>query len=129
MAYILVEARVAVTPMDQFVRIAGTMELGGINHDINPRRVAGFLKSVNEYMPDFEYDNMKSLPVWAGLRPCSPDGLPYVGRDSKYKNLIIAAGHAMLGFTLGPVTGKLVAELVEGQETSIKIDQLAVGRY
>ena len=129
LAYILVEARVAVTPMDQFVRIAGTMELGGINLDINPRRVAGFLKSVNAYLPDFDYEKVKSLPVWAGLRPCTPDGLPYVGRDSKYKNLIVAAGHAMMGFTLGPVTGKLVTEIIEGEKTSLQIDQLAVNRY
>jgi D-amino-acid dehydrogenase len=129
LAYILVEARVAVTPMERFVRIAGTMELGGLNLDINPRRVAGFLKSVNEYLPDFDYEKARSLPVWAGLRPCSPDGLPYVGRDSKYKNLIVAAGHAMLGFTLGPVSGKLVTEIIEGRQTSLKIDQLAVNRY
>jgi D-amino-acid dehydrogenase len=129
MAYILVEARVAVTPMDNFVRIAGTMELGGINLDINPRRVAGFLKSVNAYLPDFDYEKVKSLPVWAGLRPCTPDGLPYVGRDTKYKNLIVAAGHAMMGFTLGPVTGKLVTELIQGQNTSLAIEQLAVNRY
>jgi D-amino-acid dehydrogenase len=129
LAYILLEARVAITPMNNFVRLAGTMELGGINLDINPRRVAGFLKSIEDYLPDFEYEKVKSLPVWAGLRPCSPDGLPYVGRDSKIKNLTIAAGHSMLGFTLGPVTGKLVSEIVRGEQTSLNIDQLAVDRY
>ena len=129
LAYILLEARVAITPMNNFVRLAGTMELGGINLKINPRRVAGFLKSIADYLPDFEYEKVKSLPVWAGLRPCSPDGLPYVGKDSKFKNLTIAAGHSMLGFTLGPVTGKLVAEIVNGEQTSLNIDQLAVDRY
>ena len=129
LAYILLEARVAITPMNKFVRLAGTMELGGINLKINPRRVAGFLKSIADYLPDFEYEKVKSLPVWAGLRPCSPDGLPYVGKDSKFKNLTIAAGHSMLGFTLGPVTGKLVAEIVNGEQTSLNIDQLAVDRY
>ena len=128
-AYILVEARVAVTPMQKFVRVAGTMELGGINEKINQRRVAGFLKSVKDYLPDFEYEKMKSLPVWSGLRPCSPDGLPYVGRDSKYQNLILATGHAMLGFTLGPVTGKLVTQLVMGEDLSLNIDQLKVNRF
>ena len=129
LAYILLEARVAITPMNNFVRLAGTMELGGINLKINPRRVAGFLKSIADYLPEFEYEKVKSLPVWAGLRPCSPDGLPYVGKDSKFKNLTIAAGHSMLGFTLGPVTGKLVAEIVNGEQTSLNIDQLAVDRY
>jgi D-amino-acid dehydrogenase len=129
LAYILLEARVAITPMNNFIRLAGTMELGGINLDINPRRVAGFLKSIEDYLPDFQYEKVKSLPVWAGLRPCSPDGLPYVGKDSKIKNLTIAAGHSMLGFTLGPVTGKLVSEIVRGEQTSLNIDQLAVDRY
>ena len=129
LAYILLEARVAITPMNNFVRLAGTMELGGINLDINPRRVAGFLKSIEDYLPDFKYEKVKSLPVWAGLRPCSPDGLPYLGKDSKIKNLTIAAGHSMLGFTLGPVTGKLVSEIIRGEQTSLNIDQLAVDRY
>ena len=129
LAYILLEARVAITPMNDFVRLAGTMELNGVDMSINPRRVAGFLKSIEDYLPDFEYEKVKSLPVWAGLRPCSPDGLPYVGRYSKIKNLTVAAGHSMLGFTLGPVTGKLVAEIVGGEQTSLNIDQLAVDRY
>ena len=72
---------------------------------------------------------MKDLPVWAGLRPCSPDGLPYIGRDTKYENLIVAAGHAMIGFTLGPATGKLVAEIIVWQPTSLNIDKLAVNRF
>jgi D-amino-acid dehydrogenase len=129
LAYILIEARVAVTPINGYVRLAGTMELGGIDLSVNPRRVAGFLKSIENYLPDFQYEKVKSLPVWAGLRPCSPDGLPYIGKDSKYKNLTIAAGHAMIGFTLGPVTGKLVSEIVAGEPTSLDIDQLAVNRY
>jgi D-amino-acid dehydrogenase len=129
LGYILVEARVAITPMNNFVRLAGTMELGGIDLSVNPRRVAGFLKSIAQYLPDFEYDKFKDLPVWAGLRPCSPDGLPYVGRDNKISNLIVAAGHAMVGFTLGPVTGKLVSEIIAGEPTSLNIDQLAVNRY
>lgn len=128
-AHILIEARVAITPMNKFLRLAGTMEFGGINHNINPRRVAGYLKSIANYFPDIRYDNVKNLPVWAGLRPCSPDGLPYVGRDKKYNNLVIAAGHAMLGFTLGPVTGKLVSEIIEGKPTSLNIEQLATDRY
>ena len=128
-SYILVEARVAVTPMGDFVRLAGTMELDGINLRVNPRRVAGFLKSIEGYLPEYKYAETKNLPVWAGLRPCSPDGLPYLGRDSKYQNLIVATGHAMVGFTLGPVTGKLVAEIIAGEQPSVNIAQLAVDRY
>ena len=128
-SYILEEARVAITPMNDFIRLAGTMELDGINLNINERRVAGFLKSIEAYLPDYKYEEIKSLPVWAGMRPCSPDGLPFLGRDKKYKNLIVAAGHAMVGFTLGPATGKLVAEIINETKTTIKINQLAIDRY
>ena len=128
-SYILVEARVAITPLDKFTRVAGTMEIAGLDQSVNKRRVAGYLKSVENYLPDFKYEKMKDLPVWAGLRPCSPDGLPYIGRDNKYDNLIVAAGHAMIGFTLGPATGKLVSELVNGQPTTLNIAQLAVNRF
>lgn len=129
LSYILVEARVAITPLEKFVRVAGTMELAGLNDNINHRRVAGYLKNVKDYLPDFNYEDMKDLPVWSGFRPCSPDGLPYIGRDIKYDNLIVAAGHAMIGFTLGPATGKLVTEIIKGQELTINIDKLAVNRY
>lgn len=129
LSYILVEARVAITPLDKFVRVAGTMELAGINENINKRRVSGYLKNVADYLPDFKYQDMKDLPAWAGLRPCSPDGLPYIGRDTRYDNLIVAAGHAMIGFTLGPATGKLVTEIIKGETPTINIEKLAVNRF
>ncbi len=128
-AYILVEARVAVTPMGDHVRLAGTMEIAGIDRSINPRRVAGFLKSVEAYLPQYKYSLTKDLPVWAGLRPCTPDGLPYLGRDQHYHNLTVATGHAMLGFTLGPATGKLVAAIITGEQLPLDISQLAVNRF
>ena len=129
LSYILVEARVAVTPMNSKVRFAGTMELGGINLDINRKRVRGFLKSIEAYLPDATYDKLKDIKPWAGLRPCSPDGLPFVGRYNKFKNLTVATGHAMLGFTLGPATGKLVTEIVQHKPTSIPIEKLSLSRF
>jgi D-amino-acid dehydrogenase len=129
LSYILVEARVAVTPMQSKVRLAGTMELTGIDLSINQRRVAGFLKSVEAFFPDFAYDQLKDLKPWAGLRPCSPDGLPFIGRNGKFQNVTVATGHAMLGFTLGPATGKIVAEIVAGKPTSIDINKMALDRF
>lgn len=129
MSYILAEARVAVTPFNGKVRLAGTMEIAGLNQDVNRTRANGFLKSVQDYLPDFGFDTLKNLPVWAGLRPCSPDGLPYIGRTKTYDNLIVATGHAMMGFTLGPVTGLLIKEIVMEENTSIDINKLSVNRY
>ncbi len=59
--------------------------------------------------------------VWHGLRPCSPDGLPYIGRTRKIKNLVVATGHSMLGMSLGPGTGKLVSEIINEEKTSMDI--------
>ena len=80
-------------------------------------------------MEPLNFDSLKDLPVWSGLRPCSPDGLPYIGRTEAYKNLIIATGHAMMGFTLGPVTGLLVKELIMEENTSLNIERLSANRY
>jgi len=107
----------------------GTLELGGLNHTIDYRRVHGFLKTVENYFPEYHFSQLKELPVWAGLRPCSPDGLPYVGRTEKYPNLVLATGHAMLGFTLGPVTGQLVKEILMEENTSLNIEKLSASRY
>jgi D-amino-acid dehydrogenase len=128
-SYILVEARVGVTPMENKVRLAGTMELGGIDPVINQRRVSGFLKSIEAYFPDYSYDKLKELKAWVGLRPCSPDGLPFLGRCRRFKNITVATGHGMLGFSLGPVTGKLVAEVVQGKTTTIPVDGLSLYRF
>lgn len=128
-SYIFVEARVAITPLADRVRLAGTMEIGGLNEHVNMTRAHGFLRSIQNYFPDYEFEKIKDLPIWAGLRPCSPDGLPYVGRTRKYKNLILATGHAMLGFTLGPATGKLVMEIALEEKTSLEIGMLSANRY
>ena len=58
----------------------------------------------------------------SGLRPVSPDGLPYIGKSSKCKNLTIAAGHAMMGWSMGTATGKLVSEIISEQKPSLELD-------
>lgn len=127
---ILLEARVAITPMaDNLIRFGGTMEIGGINQNINMNRVRGIIKAVPEFFPDYPIEIPKQEKVWSGLRPCSPDGLPYIGRTKKYKNLIIASGHAMMGLSLAPGTGKLVQEIVDNEKTSIDISLYKPERY
>lgn len=127
---ILLEARVAITPMaDNLIRFGGTMEIGGINKNINMNRVRGIIKAVPEFFPDYPIEVPKQEKVWSGLRPCSPDGLPYIGRTRKYKNLIIASGHAMMGLSLAPGTGKLVQEIVDNEQTSIDISLYKPERY
>ena len=119
---ILVESKVAITPMDGFTRFAGTMEIAGVNHAINPIRVEAIAKAANKYYPDIEIREQEKSEAACGLRPVTPDGMPYIGKSSGYKNLTIATGHAMMGWTMGASTGKLVSEIVSHKKTSINID-------
>ncbi|PYI85081.1 MAG: FAD-dependent oxidoreductase [Verrucomicrobia bacterium] len=126
---LLTEARVAVTPMSQTLRFGGTMEIAGLNENINPVRVQGIIKAVPKYYPDFSPQDFEGIRPWCGLRPCSPDGLPYVGRTQRYQNLSLATGHAMLGLSLGPITGKLMAEILSDEKSPIEIKLLDPDRY
>jgi D-amino-acid dehydrogenase len=118
---ILCEAKVAVTPMEGFTRFAGTMEIGGINHDINPVRVNAIANAASSYYNGLEISDTEKKAAQCGLRPCSPDGLPYIGKSSKCSNLTIATGHAMMGWSLGPATGKLVSEIISNKKTSLDL--------
>jgi len=127
--YILTERRVAVTPFSDSLRFAGTMELAGINAEINQPRVEAILDAIPSYFKNIDRPSSSSGEVWGGMRPVTPDGLPYVGRFRQYPNLIAATGHAMLGISLATVTGKLVAELVAGQKPSHDLTLLNPNRY
>ncbi len=126
---IFTEARVAVTPMDGALRVGGTMEIAGLNEDINPVRVQGIVKAVPKYYPQFCVEDFAGIQPWRGLRPCSPDGMPYLGRTEKYANLTLATGHAMMGLSLAPITGKLVGEIVSGEKPSHDLRLLSPDRY
>jgi D-amino-acid dehydrogenase len=126
---IFLEERVAVTPMGNSLRFGGTMEITGIDHSINMSRVKGIVNSIPNYYPEMKVTMPKKETVWHGLRPCSPDGLPYIGRSTKISNLIMATGHSMMGLSLGPGTGKLVSELVDRTSTSIKMSAFAPERF
>jgi D-amino-acid dehydrogenase len=126
---ILTEARVAVTPMGSSLRFGGTMEIAGLDESVSAARVRGIIKAVAMYFPDFTPGDFRDIRPWHGLRPCSPDGLPYLGRTALYDNLIIATGHAMMGISLGPISGKLVAQILSGERPSIDIGLLSPDRY
>lgn len=120
--------RIAITPMGGALRVGGTMEITGLDESVNPRRVQGIVKSMVQYYPDFREEDFAGVPVWRGLRPVSPDGLPYVGR-TRLPRLSVAAGHAMLGLSMGPITGKLMSEVLSDERPSIDIALLDPGRH
>ncbi|WP_298733044.1 FAD-dependent oxidoreductase [uncultured Chitinophaga sp.] len=120
---ILSEARVAIAPMDgNKIRFGGTMEITSLNAPPRMQRVEGILESVKRYFPEYDIPMPAADKVWYGYRPCSADGLPYIGKVRQYNNLTVATGHSMLGISLGAGTGKLVSELVQGVPASMDID-------
>jgi len=123
------EKKVAVTVYEDLMRFAGTLELAGMDQSVNEVRVGALMKTVPEYLPELSPENLELTEVWRGLRPCTPDGLPYLGRAPRLENLTVAAGHAMVGISLGPVTGRLVADLVQGRDPGVDLSLTAVERY
>lgn len=127
MPLLLKEASVAVTPMGETVRFAGTLELAGLDLTINQRRIDAFLENARAYLSGTE--NLEVIEIWRGLRPCTPDGLPVICRSGAYENLILATGHAMIGMGLGPVTGKLASQLVAREVPDIDVGALSIERF
>ncbi|MES2374345.1 MAG: FAD-dependent oxidoreductase [Bacteroidota bacterium] len=127
---VLVEGRVALTPMDgNKIRFGGTMEI--TSHQVPPRmsRVQGILSAVARYYPEFKVPMPTMDKVWYGYRPCSADGLPYIGRTQQWKNVVMATGHSMLGLSLGAGTGKLVSEIVNEEQFSMNIAPFDPNRF
>jgi D-amino-acid dehydrogenase len=106
------EAKVAVTPLSDRLRFAGTMEFGSFDTALDPHRLRGIARSAHAYLPDF---SPTAQPQgWTGLRPMTPDGLPVVGPLPGKDNVLVASGHSMLGVTLAPVTADIISAQVKG---------------
>ena len=125
---VLLEAKVAVTPMNGFTRFSGTMEIDKINHKSNPIRVNAIANSASEYYKGLQISTEDKEAAQCGLRPVTPDGLPYIGKTTQYNNLTFATGHAMMGWSLGPATGKLVSEIISNQKSSLDLNPFKVQR-
>ena len=126
------EARAAVAPMGPVVRLAGTLELSGLNTDIDRRRVRAIVSGLSRYVTGLDRaQNGRGEPeqVWCGMRPCTPDGLPIIGRPKSLDNVVVATGHAMIGMTLGPITGRLVSQLIDKQEPEIDLTPVSPDRF
>jgi D-amino-acid dehydrogenase len=126
---IMLEARATATPMGQDLRFAGTLEVAGTDMTVNMNRVRGIVQSINNYYPEIAVSMPKVDHVWRGLRPCSPDGLPYIGRTDRFDNVVLATGHGMMGLSLGPATGKLVSEAIAEEVDSMAIDAFSPDRF
>lgn len=126
---ILVDGRCAITPWGKQLRIGGTMELSGINNKVLINCMQGIYDSAKDFYPGLQIDFPPADKIWNGLRPVTPDGLPYIDKAPGYENVILAGGHAMLGISEGTGTGKLVSEMIRSRQTSISIEAFKACRF
>ncbi len=127
---VLVEGRVAITPMDgNKIRFGGTMEITSTQTPPRMNRVEGLLNAVEQFFPDFKIPVPPVEKIWYGYRPCSADGLPYIGRTKQWKNVVMATGHAMVGLSLGAGTGKLISELINEDIPSMDLTPFDPARF
>jgi D-amino-acid dehydrogenase len=126
---ILVDARVATTPINRWLRIGGTMELGAHENRVLPNRVKSIYEAFKTYYPNINIPFPEEKSIWYGYRPVTPDGLPHIGRTEKYMNLLIAGGHAMLGVSAAAATGLLISEMVAMNKTTIDIAAFKPERF
>lgn len=123
----LSEAKVAITPLKDSLRLAGGLEFGGMDFNIRKKSVSRILKSSQGYLK--QMDSLDILSFSSGLRPCTPDGLPFISRHPELPNFIVAAGHGMLGMTLAPVTGKLVSQIIRDEVPIIDLSPFCLSRF
>jgi D-amino-acid dehydrogenase len=121
------EKKVAITPIGSRLRFAGTLELAGLDLSLNETRVRSVLRGGVGIIPEIK--NSQNLERWCGLRPCTPDGLPVLDRVSRRPSVYICTGHGMLGFTLGPISGKLLAQMVTKEQSPAAGGALRIGRF
>ena len=113
------------TPMNQGLRAVGTVELGGLKNPPSQKRIDYIIKCAKELLPDLG----KHEDEWLGFRPTLPDFLPILGPSLKNKNIIYAFGHQHLGWTLGPVTGKIISRIVAGEKTNLDLTPYSSKRF
>lgn len=123
----LEEARVVATPWESGCRLGGTMEFAGYDDALNQRRIAAIMGGAGRYFRTVEWDGPGE--AWCGLRPMTFDGLPIIDRPPGLANVMIAAGHNMLGISLANGTGKLVSELLSGDAPHLDPSPYRIDRF
>ncbi len=121
------EAKVGVTPMGDQLRLAGTLELAGLDLRVNARRVRAIERAAQIFLPSLPPS--EPVEIWRGLRPLTPDDLPIIGRPAGMPGLVLATGHGMKGMSQGPITGELVAQLLSGEPPAIDLAPFSPNRF
>jgi D-amino-acid dehydrogenase len=126
-ASVIADRHVAVTPMGDVLRLAGTVEFSGINDRLVPKRLEMLTAAARRHLKGI--GQTQTVSEWCGLRPCTADGLPVVGWAPQPAGVFVATGHARMGLTLGPITGRLISECILDGTPSLEIDPLRADRF
>jgi D-amino-acid dehydrogenase len=124
---LLAEASAVLTPLADRLRVGSTLELSGWDMSVRPQRVAQLQQVAARTAGPRAAGPLRR--IWRGLRPLSPDGLPFVGHCPGHENVIVATGHCMLGLSLAPITGDLVAALAGSARPSLDLAALSPARF
>jgi D-amino-acid dehydrogenase len=126
---IIMEANAAVTPMSGFTRFAGTMEIAGLNETIRKERVEAIAAAAKRFYKDLDFTSEEKSKATFGFRPVSPDGVPFIGNLKNHRNITIATGHAMMGWSMGPGTGKIISEIIAKKQSSLTLERFSPERF
>ena len=114
-----------ITPMQQGLRVVGTVEFGGLKNPPSKKRIINLVNNAKYLLPELG----KHQDEWLGFRPTLPDFLPVIGPSKKYKNLFYSFGHHHLGWTLGAISGKIVSGMVAGEKTNLDLSPYSATRF
>ena len=106
-----------ITPMEQGLRVVGTVEFGGLNNPASKKRILNLVNNAKYLFSELKDHHDE----WLGFRPTLPDYLPVIGSSKNHKNLFYAFGHHHLGWTLGAITGKIIAGMLAGENTNLNL--------
>ena len=127
------ERKFIITPMDKVLRLSGTVEYAGLTTAANYQRASMLLKNAKYILARLpeqsSSDNAEVNEPWVGCRPSLPDSLPVICQAPQHDNIFLALGHQHLGLTQGAITGKLISQLISGEETDIDVSPFCISRF
>ena len=114
-----------ITPMEQGLRVVGTVEFGGLNNPLSKKRIQNLINNAKYLFPELG----KHEDEWLGFRPTLPDFLPVMGQSKNHKNLFYSFGHHHLGWTLGAISGKIISKMISGEKTNLNLEPYSSLRF
>tara|TARA_B100001996_G_scaffold374921_1_gene354198 strand:- start:210 stop:1466 length:1257 start_codon:yes stop_codon:yes gene_type:complete len=114
-----------ITPMEQGLRVVGTVEFGGLNNPPTKKRIMNLVNNAKYLFPELK----EHEDEWLGFRPTLPDFLPVIGKSKNHKNLFYSFGHHHLGWTLGAISGKIISGMIAEEKTNLDLSPYSSQRF